>query len=82
MLTDYPAALPAATVTLPVAEIVAIVGCALPPGAHERPFWQNSPKGAFGQRLWVRPSWRVVTVHHTVAVEPVTFVRVASGSTG
>jgi hypothetical protein len=74
-LTDYLAALPAAAVTLTLAEIEAIVGFALPPTARDRRFWTNSPRGAFDRRPWVRAGWRVVRRELYRAEPAITFAR-------
>jgi hypothetical protein len=80
-LTDYLASLPAAQVTLTLAEVEAILGFALPPVAHDHSFWTNSTRGTFDMRPWVQAGWRVVRRDLHRATPTVTFAQVRSDST-
>jgi hypothetical protein len=74
-LTRYLAALRADAVTLPLAEIEAIIAAPLPPTAYRPSFWVNSPQGVFGVRPWLRAGWRVARTELRREPPAVTFVR-------
>jgi hypothetical protein len=67
-------------VMLTLAENEAIIGAALPSAAHARSFWKNSPRGGLCNGRGCA-GWRVPSVHHTVALDAVTFVRAGPGTT-
>jgi hypothetical protein len=80
-LTDYLAALPAATVTLTFPEIEAIIGTPLPMAARQRSYWANSRRGQFAGPPWLRAGWRVAGMALRQPQPTVHFVRVASATT-
>ncbi len=78
-LTAYLAGQSGAAVTLTFAEIEAIIGAPLPPGAYRRAFWTRrrdrwamSPQA----QAWLMAGWRV----GTVGLREVTFVRIEGGA--
>ena len=75
-LADYLAALPAETVsvTLPFAEIEALIGGDLPAAAAARPWWVDLTR----TQAWRATGWRVASASLLPAVERVTFARADS----
>src|SRR5215213_824584 len=80
-LAAYLAALRVDAVTLTFAEIEAIIGTALPATALGPSFWANYGGNYYAARGWLAVGWRVATLHRTLDIDAVTFVRVAPGAT-
>jgi hypothetical protein len=61
-LADWLARQPADVVTLPFAQVEALLGAALPPTARAGTgWWRNDPRHAHA-RLWLAAGWEVATV--------------------
>ncbi len=80
LLVDYLAAQPGERVHLSLAEIEAIIGAPLPPGARQRKWWQPRQRYPGVQSRMHAAGWRVVLDGFWGRTPVVTFVRDGSGT--
>ena len=72
-LARYLATQPGDRAALSFAEIEALIGSALPPGAYGRGFWVNLSHGKSQSRAWQAAGWRVASAN--IPRRTVTFAR-------